>query len=81
MKKQNFDGLDNLKNLLNLNYIEKVSIWAIKSYDNEMRYSADIEFKKDNSTFEQEFKGESFEDVIEQLKNFINSLPHSEVIE
>ena len=68
-------GDKEINKILDMKYIENIYISVTKRiiYDTFTIYGV-VTFRKDNSSFSQEFKGESIADVYNQIYEFCNAL-------
>lgn len=61
--------------LLNVNNIESIHITASKRlFSDEFRFYSNVTFTKDGETFKKEFKGNSLNDVYQQVYDFCSKL-------
>jgi hypothetical protein len=63
-----------ITNPFGMEYIDTISIWAIKSWDNSFSFSANIKFKRGSTKAEQEIKGENLGDVIQKVYQFCQNI-------
>lgn len=68
-------SLSVIKNPFSTNCIKSINIRISDFWDKgQYEYTARIEFKNGNTSGEQYLKGQSFEDIISQVKSVLNNL-------
>ncbi len=69
-----FDDLLTMKNIrrISIDYFRTESIFQHGVFNET--FEGSVKFVKDGSTFEQEFKGSSIFDVLQQLYNYLSKL-------
>ena len=63
-----------ITNPFGMEYIDMISIWATKRWDNSFSFSADVKFKRGDTRAEQEIKGENLGDVIQKVYQFCQNI-------
>lgn len=63
-----------ITNPFGMEYVEMISIWAMKNWDKSFSFTANIRFKRGNTKAEQEIKGENLGDLVQKVYQFCQNI-------
>ena len=63
-----------ITNPFGMEYIDTISIWAIRLWDDSFSFSANVKFKRGNTKAEQEIKGDNLGDLVQKVFQFCQNI-------